>query len=45
MYEDPCKDKNVKFLGEKAPNFILTTFKFCKQNKGNCKDERRRNGP
>jgi len=45
MYEDPCKDKNVKFLGEKPPILFSQHSSFTNKNKGDCKDQRRRNGP
>jgi hypothetical protein len=45
MYEDPCKDKNVKFLGEKPPILFSQHSSFVNKNKGDCKDQRRRNGP
>jgi hypothetical protein len=36
-----CSDENVKFIRRKAPNYVLTMFKFCEQNKAKCGDQKR----
>jgi hypothetical protein len=41
----PSNDKNVKFLGKKCSIHFFRMFKFCGQNKGDCGDQRRRDGP
>jgi hypothetical protein len=45
MSEDPCKDKNVKFLEEKPSILFSQHSSFVNKNNGECKDQRRRNGP
>jgi hypothetical protein len=45
MYEDPCKDKNIKFLEKKPPILFSQHSSFVNKNNEDCKDQRRRNVP